>query len=349
MLRFIACAFLACSVCVTAAGNRVAGYFPYWLQYSQYTPDQVRFDFLTEVRYASLIPTESGELTFADENDASNMERLAQLAEEKKVDFIISVSGAGNEDALRAMAGNESAMASFVESAKQNLEKYNAEGIEVDWVPEEDSDYDVFKKVVSALAEVGIATSANLSGDVSKISSYGDVLAKLSSASIYFTDQASAEAEKVEVNANLQEAKNVLSAYIEAGVAADKLMPIVPMYGKTFYKASGLGSSFDGVGSGSDGVISYNELMKIFDTPDYQVTFDEASWSEVAVSANETIVFNGIPSLKAFAEYVKDAGIGGIAVYDLSGDHVEPIVSLMVTIGKVLRPEVNYTPKKKKK
>ncbi|MCQ2121433.1 MAG: glycoside hydrolase family 18 protein [Fibrobacter sp.] len=346
--KYLSIALLACSTLACAAGARVAGYFPYWLQYSQFTPEDVRYDFLTEVRYASMIPSESGELTFADESDAPNMEKLAQLAEENKVNFIISVGGAGNEDAMRALT-DDALMSAFVNSAKQALEKYKGEGIEIDWIPEEDSDFEVFKKVVSALADAGVAVSANLSADASKASSYSDVFAKFSSASVYFTDQSSAESsEKVEVNANLKDAQNVLEAYISAGLSAEKIVPIVPMYGKTFYNAKGLGSSFEGAGSGNEGAISYKELMKSFDGPDYQVTFDEASWSEVAVSATETITFTGIPSLKNFATYVKEKGMGGIALYDLSGDHNEPIVSLMVTVGQVLRPEVNYQPKKKK-
>jgi hypothetical protein len=55
----------------------------------------------------------------------------------------------------------------------------------------------------------------------------------------------------------------------------------------------------------------------------------------------------GIPSVKAVAEQVKSEGMAGVAVYDLSQDHHEPIVSLLVTIGLQLRPEVNYKAKKK--
>ena len=88
--------------------------------------------------------------------------------------------------------------------------------------------------------------------------------------------------------------------------------------------------------------------MGKFDTPDYKVTFDEGSKSEVAVSESESIVFMGIPSVKAVAENVKNEGMAGVAVYDLSQDHHEPIVSLLVTIGLQIRPEVSYKPVKKK-
>ena len=88
--------------------------------------------------------------------------------------------------------------------------------------------------------------------------------------------------------------------------------------------------------------------MKKFEAPDYKVSFDEASKSEIATSEIESIVFMGIPSVKALAETVKSEGYAGVAAYDLSEDHTEPIVSLMVTIGLELRPDVNYKAKKKK-
>ena len=52
--------------------------------------------------------------------------------------------------------------------------------------------------------------------------------------------------------------------------------------------------------------------------------------------------------MKAICGMVKDDGLAGVAVYDLSQDHNENIVSLMVTIGLQLRPEVDYSVKKKK-
>ena len=126
------------------------------------------------------------------------------------------------------------------------------------------------------------------------------------------------------------------------------MVPVVTLYGKAFAGASGLGSSHQGIGSGNEGFLAYKELMSKFETPDYKVSFDESSASEVAVSNSETIVFSGIPSMKVMSNMVKDNDWAGIAVYDLSQDHNEPLVSLMVTIGLVLRPDVNYTPKKKK-
>jgi len=139
----------------------------------------------------------------------------------------------------------------------------------------------------------------------------------------------------------------VMSAFAKAGVQKDKLVAIVPFYGKSFEGAKRLGSSFTGTGSGNEGTLQYKDLMgKFGDAKAYKVSFDEASQSEIAISDQEAVVFNGIPSMQAIAKTVKDNGYGGIAAFDLSGDHKEPVVSLLVSIGQVLRPEVNYKRKK---
>ena len=125
------------------------------------------------------------------------------------------------------------------------------------------------------------------------------------------------------------------------------LIPIAPFYGKTFFKAKGLGSAHEGAGSGNDGVLPYKDILAKFGKKEaYNVSFDDASQSEVAVGAEECIVFNGVPSMQAIAKTVKDNGYGGVAAFDISGDHKEPIVSLLVSIGQILRPDVNYKKKK---
>ena len=148
-------------------------------------------------------------------------------------------------------------------------------------------------------------------------------------------------------NQSANSVQETLDAVAAAGVNKDLLAPVVFLYGKSFAGAKGLGTAHQGVGSGNEGYLPYAELMNRFDTPDYTVTFDEASKSEVAVSESESIVFMGIPSVKAVAQHVKSEGMAGVAVYDLSQDHYEPIVSLLVTVGLELRPGVNYKSAKK--
>ncbi len=198
------------------------------------------------------------------------------------------------------------------------------------------------------MAKSGISISIAVPGTESLASAVsGSDLSEIDNFSLWFTDDVSANDSQVKPNSNTSNNIKILAAFADAGVPKSKLVPIIPFYGKSFYKANGLGSSHQGAGSGNDGVLQYKEIMDKFNKKDaYSVSFDESSKSEVAVNDNETIVFNGIPSVKAITDAVKANGYGGVAAFDISGDRKEPIISLLVTIGQVLRPEIDYKKKK---
>lgn len=341
-------AVLGCSVSMLLA-SEVGAYYPNWLQYSQFTPEDVRYDFLTNIHYGYFIPAEDGSsLSNSDENDMANFEKLASLSRDKSVKLTISVGGTGNEDAMKAVASSEEARGALAEAAKSMVDQYGLAGIEIDWIPAEEEEYASWGALVAALADAGVPVSATVAGSSDAAKLYpSEALSKLTSAMVMLTDQMNEEMSTVVPNSDFALAQEILKAYAESGASAENIVPVVPMYGKTFLKATGLGSSHEGTGSGNEGYQTYKDLMSVFDTPDYTVSFDEATQSEVAVSETETIVFNGIPSMKSLATFVKDNGFGGVALYDISGDHKEPIVSLLVTVGQVLRPDVKYNAKKK--
>lgn len=346
--KFIA--LLGCSASLLLASEfQVGAYYPNWLQYSQFTPEEVRYDFLTNIHYGYFIPSEDGSsLSNSDENDAANFEKLAGLSKDKKVKLTISIGGVGNEESMKAVASSEEARSALADAAKSMADQYNLAGVEVDWMPAEEEEYAAWGGLVSALADAGVTVYATVAGSSDAAKLYpAEALSKLSAAMVMLTDQMNEEVSSVVPNSDFSLAQEVLKAYADAGISAENVVPVVPMYGKTFLKATGLGSSHEGSGSGNEGYLTYKELMTVFETPDYTVTFDEATQSEVAVSSSETIVFNGIPSMKSLATFVKENGFGGIALYDISGDHKEPIVSLLVTVGQVLRPDIKYNAKKK--
>jgi len=336
---FLSVLFLAALVC--AQNGRVIGYFPHWAQYSQFTPSDIRYNLLTEVRYGYVAPSGS-ELAFADE-DKANFLDLVKRAKNARVKIMVSVGGLGSEAAMSEACSNP---ANFVKAALAFKKEYEVDGFELDGGAIDASGAKELVKLANLLASEGFPVSIAVPGEESLASALGDV-GKLDAVSLWFTDESSANESSVKPNSDNSFNAGVLSAFASAGVSKDKLIAIVPFYGKTFHKAKGLGSSHEGTGSGNDGVLPYKNILEKFSKKDvYKVSFDEASKSEVAVSSEETIVFNGIPSMQAMAKEVKNGGYGGIAVFDLSGDHKEPIVSLLVSIGQILRPEIDYKKKK---
>jgi len=334
--------FIFLFLAVFAYAQDVIGYFPNWAQYSQFTPADVRYNLLTEVRYGYVVPTGS-ELAFVDESDKGNFLDLVKRAKGAKVKIIVSIGGQGHEGSMSEAYSNS---ANFVKAAVSFKKEYDIDGFELDGGVIDAENAAALVKLANELANAGIPVSIALPGEEALASALGDV-SKIAAVSLWFTDAASVSESAVKSNSNNIFNARVLAAFASAGVAKNKLVAIVPLYGKTFYKAKGLGSSHEGAGSGNDGVLPYKDVLEKFNKKDaYNVSFDEASNSEVAVSDMESIVFNGIPSMQAIAKTVKDNGYGGVAAFDLSGDHKEPIVSLLVSIGQVLRPGVDYKKKR---
>lgn len=338
-----------CGVAAQAAADKVVGFYTYWSQYSQFYPKDIRYNTVTDIHYVNLTPSEDASVAFADENDAENFKTLVQMSKENSVKLIVSVGGMENEGALKAIASSSELLPTFVANLNGWLSENGGDGIELDWQNLTAEDAEDYAKMINALVD-GLSgkTVTAVIYPASGMDSYkADALNRLAYVDVFMADLMTTENSTVTPNQSAVSIDETLGKVKEAGINSDLLVPIVFLYGKSFSGAKGLGSSHQGTGSGNEGFLSYAELMSKFDTPDYTVSFDESSKSEVAVSDAETIVFMGIPSVKAVAEQVKSDGMAGVAVYDLSQDHHEPIVSLLVTIGLELRPNVNYKPKKK--
>jgi len=333
-----------------AAADKVVGFYPYWSQYSQFYAKDIRYNTVTDIHYIGLAPAEDGSVAFADEYDADNFKNLVQMSKDNNVKLIVSVGGIEAEGNLKAIASSDELLSTFVSNVSSWLSANGGDGIELDWQNATAEDAEDYAKMVNALVDglSGSTVTAVIYPAAGMDAYKADALNRLAYVDVFMADQMTEESSEVVPNQGATSVKETLSSVSGAGVNADLLVPVLFLYGKSWIGAKGLGTSHQGTGSGDEGILSYAELMNKFDTPEYKVTFDEASQSEVAVSDAETIVFMGIPSVKAVAKQVKADGMGGVAVYSLHQDHFEPIVSLLVTIGLELRPQVNYKPAKKK-
>jgi GH18 family chitinase len=334
--------FLFFATAVLAANPKVAGYFTSWAQYSGFAPTDARYSFLSDVRYCCVVPNGS-ELLFTDESDKANFAELVRLSKTNKVRIFVSIGGIGNESSVADVSAQD-----LTQAVKSFAKEYNVDGFEIDGGEIDADGVRHIANLASALADAGILVSMAIPGEASLAGAISaDIARKLDAVSLWFTDQMNANENAVKPNSNTTENIKVLVAFASAGVPKEKLLAIVPFYGKSFDGASNLGSSFTGIGSGNEGVLQYKDLMDKFSNANaYKVSLDNASQSEIAISDREVIVFNGIPSMQAMAKAIKDGGYGGIAVFDISGDHKEPTISLLVSVGQILRPEVNYKKKK---
>jgi len=350
-MKFKCLSSLFIALCLTSlifAQNQVIGYFPYWAQYSQYRPADIHFERISEIRYASLMPVSDGSLTWMDEMDAANFDSLSREAAKHNIPFVAVIGGMDATEVFAAIAADESLRSTFAKAVVEWVNRYNLAGVELDWQGLVSDDTGKFSALFSEVKNALSGRSVGVAVYPASADAYGEVLKSADFVTVFVGNQMSVDSATVRPNLSLSDVSTAMNLFTEKGVNKVKLSVVISLSGMSFSGASGLGSSHQGAGSGNEGFLSYKDLMTRFETPDYKVSFDEISSSEVAVGNGETIVFSGIPSVKAISSWVKDNGFGGVALYDLSEDHPEAIVSLFVTAGQVLRPEVNYAPTKKK-
>ncbi|KAK2592029.1 Chitinase 4 [Conoideocrella luteorostrata] len=119
--------------------------------------------------------------------------------------------------------------------------------------------------------------------------------------------------------------------YTKAGIASDKIVLGLPLYGRSFGDTDGLGKPFKGTGKTSpqDGITLYRDLPRA----GADIKFDHlvgATWSYDR-SSRELISYDGVESTRMKANYVRNKGLGGAVFWEASGDKkgVESLVSTM--------------------
>ena len=202
-LKVVALALtLGCAVSAQAAADKIVGYFPYWSQYSQFYPKDIRYNTVTHVHYVSLMPGEDGSLNFVDENDATNFKDLVKFTKENGVKLVVSVGGAEAEGNLKAIASSEELLPSFVSNVKSWLSTNGGDGIELDWQNITAEDAEDYKKMVDALVSdmPGMIVASSMYPYMAQEAYSAETMNKLSYIDVFMPDQMTEESSELVPN-----------------------------------------------------------------------------------------------------------------------------------------------------
>lgn len=113
-----------------------------------------------------------------------------------------------------------------------------------------------------------------------------------------------------------------LEYYSSSGVASDKLILGIPLYGLSFAHTDGPGHPYNGVGGGTwdKGVYDYRVLPLPLDTTHVHVDDDKmASWTYDA-ETREMVTYDSPVVARMKGEFIRDSSLGGSMFWELSGD-----------------------------
>lgn len=124
--------------------------------------------------------------------------------------------------------------------------------------------------------------------------------------------------------------------YISQGIAADKILLGMPVYGRSFESTAGLGMPFNGIGQGTweAGVYDYKALPLSGATEVYD-DITGSSYSHDSLK-KELISYDNIAVALQKAEWVQTTGLGGAMWWETSADIVGNL-SLISNVAGILR------------
>ncbi|MBV9868266.1 MAG: hypothetical protein JO316_23170 [Abitibacteriaceae bacterium] len=296
--------------------RKVVAYVPNWIDLATFaqTIDYAR---LTHINIAFENPTnDRDDLSFDQKNDA-----LLTQAHAHHIPVLLSIGGgsaAGDKVLLKRYAdllGNAK-RAGFAAKIAAYVAQHNFDGLDVDLEgPAIGKDYGAFiHDLAQALRPQGKLLTAALSQGYGGSSVPNSVFEQLDFVNIMAYDAVGNWAPNTPgQHSSLEFAKSNVDYWLKRGLAKSKAVLGVPFYGY------GFGAAF------RKGDYSYKEIIKAF--PGAQDT-DQVG---------NTIWYNGIPTIKAKAAYVKERELGGIMIWSLDYD-VKGEYSLLSAIYATLRP-----------
>ena len=298
-----------------SAAPRIVAYVPNWVDLRAFT-ETIDYAKLTHINIAFENPVnDSGDLSFNRQDDG-----LIAKAQAHHVKVLVSIGGgsASGDKALLKRYGDllsDAQRGAFVKRLADYVASHHFDGLDVDLEgPSITSDYGAFiAELAAALKPAGRLLTAALSKGYGGEKVPDAVFAHFDFVNIMAYDGAGPwDPKSPGQHSSLGFAKSNVAHWLSRGLPKAKAVLGVPFYGYGF-----------------------GEAFRKRDYP-YSAIVAEHPGAENTDQTGNTIWYNGLPTIRAKAQYVVDQGLGGIMIWSLDYD-VKGARSLLSAIHETLR------------
>ncbi|KAL8984092.1 MAG: hypothetical protein Q9177_004794 [Variospora cf. flavescens] len=326
-----------------------AVYYPNWKVYSQSPPSSLNLNHTTHIYYAFAFLKPDGTLYLSDEHadtqiavDGTHgcLNSLRNLKRQyPNLKTLLSVGGGGKgSEPFASMASSSSARENFANSAKQMLDTYDFDGLDIDWEhpdnPKKGSDYTSLMSTLRKhlAAPKYILTSALPAGtwalqyiDLAKAASHMDYVNIMSydfagpwgNMSGYHSQLYTPPNSSAEMQTSGQSAVQYLRS---KGVPASKITLGIPVYGRSFLEASHINQRFKSSG-GNEGTFEYSQLPR----PGTQELVDQRAGAAYCVGGDGGFVaYDNPDTVQVKAHFAKQHKLAGLFYWTGPGDSKGP-------------------------
>ena len=278
----------------------------YWSVSDEETLDEIDFSMLTHIIYSQVGVEANGDLIMPTGDDLNEFKDMIEYAQDAGVFAMVSF-GNSSDSAFNSIAASNTALGDFADNVEELIEKYDLDGIDIDWrFPEDDDEGDLFEDLVKEISgradDQGVlfsfvvdtgqdddATDDGVQDDVLDYADFMNVMA------LNTTDND-------DLHSSLEDAEDAIEYWTDRCVVKNRLVLAIPLY------------------SAGDGVLSFNEIA---DDDLDNVCVDEASNVEDEDGNKyDDINYNGIPTVNDKTEYAQ-SNAGGVLLTSLEQDRFD--------------------------
>ncbi len=192
-------------------------------------PELIAYEKLTHINYAFLLPRADG--TFRDVTNPWKLKKIIEMAHQRDVSVLVSVGGWGLHNEFEAIAVDPALRAVFVQNLADYAEKYQLDGIDIDWeypvAGLSDANYLALMRELRAALPAGILLTT-------AVPAYGDNAEGIPAEAFEVLDFANLMVYDMahEAHATLEMAEQALEYWAGRGLAREKMVLGVPFYSR---------------------------------------------------------------------------------------------------------------------